>query len=219
MLKFPGRAEKPETRHVIQSSFASNYHGTGPFSYLLLAHWEQRRAHAAPASSSCSSATPGFPCSRRSHTEWMEPPEECAHKSRNVILLSAHPPSQWICARTHRRTPQVRACSNAGGRNSHYDFYLNVVNDLGTYYRKMADVSMKTENRLQQGVSGRKADSRYNQMWDHLKKQRTKAVGHVKVKDNIYLLQVFTFLTLCASVNMQTHKRCCFVGLNVLYWT
>lgn len=48
MLKFLCRWEKPETCHVVQSSFMSNYHGTGPFSYLLLAYWEERRAHALP---------------------------------------------------------------------------------------------------------------------------------------------------------------------------
>lgn len=42
------RKKKPETCHVVQSLFMSNYHGTGPFSYLLLAYWEERRAHALP---------------------------------------------------------------------------------------------------------------------------------------------------------------------------
>lgn len=67
------------------------------------------------------------PCSSRSHTEWMEPPEECGHKSRNVVLLSAKPPNQWTCAHTHRSTPQVRACLNAGGKKPYYyGLYFNL---------------------------------------------------------------------------------------------
>lgn len=71
-------------------------------------------AHTAPASSSfsCSSAAPGFPCSSRSHTEWVEPPEECGHKRRNVILLIANPPAP---SPNQRTCAQVRAFLNAGG--------------------------------------------------------------------------------------------------------
>lgn len=48
-----------------------------------------------------------LPLQQRSHTEWMEPPEECGHKRRNVILLSVTPstrPLRHTHAHTHRLT-------------------------------------------------------------------------------------------------------------------
>lgn len=115
VLKFFCRREKPETRQVVQSSFKSNYHGTGPFSNPLLAYWGEcwgpcSPMHTVPASSSCSSATPGL---SSSHTEWMEPPEECGHKRRNVIFAECYHPSTaqcthatngHLCQNTHTHT-------------------------------------------------------------------------------------------------------------------
>lgn len=107
--------KKPETCQVVQSSFMSNYHGTGPFSNPLLSYWEEcwgpcSPMHTVPASSSCSSATPDL---SSSHTEWMEPPEECGHKRRNVIFAECYHPSTtqcthatngYVCPQTHTHT-------------------------------------------------------------------------------------------------------------------
>lgn len=71
-----------------------------------------------------------LPLQQRSHTEWMEPPEECGHKRRNVILLSATPSTRPLRhtrahTQTHTEAPlQVQACSNAGGKKSYYDFFF-----------------------------------------------------------------------------------------------
>lgn len=73
------------------------------------------------APASCSSATPGFPCLSHSYIEWMESPQECGHKRRNVILLSATPQTNGR-VRTH--TPQVQACLNAGGRKLYWELFL-----------------------------------------------------------------------------------------------
>ena len=62
-----------------------------------------------------------FSCSLCSHTQRMEPPQECQHKRRNVILLSATPQTN---GRVRRSTPQVQACLNTGGKKSYYDFFF-----------------------------------------------------------------------------------------------
>lgn len=133
MLKFFCQWEKPETCQVVQSSFKSNYHGTGPFSDPLLAYWGEcwgpcSPMHTVPASSSCSSATAGL---SSSHTEWMEPPEECGHKRRNAIFAECYHPTTaqrthatntHLCPLiyTHRTTLQVWACLDDGAKEPYF---------------------------------------------------------------------------------------------------
>lgn len=138
MLKFLCQWEKPETCHVVQSSFMSNYHGTGPFSYLLLACWEECRAHALPCTqlqhpppapqqplaSSAAAAVTQNEWSRLRNVDtkggmsfcWELPP----------LPPHTHPTKPMdMCIRTHthRSTPQVQACLNTGGKKSYYDFF------------------------------------------------------------------------------------------------
>lgn len=71
----------------------------------LLAYWEEcwgpcSPMHTVPASSACSSATPDL---SSSHTEWMEPPEECGHKRRNGIFAECYHPSTAPCTHATNR--------------------------------------------------------------------------------------------------------------------
>lgn len=71
----------------------------------LLAYWEEcwgpcSPMHTVPASSACSSATPDL---SSSHTEWMEPPEECGHKRRNGISAECYHPSTAPCTHATNR--------------------------------------------------------------------------------------------------------------------
>lgn len=138
MVKFLCRREKPGTCHVVQSSFMSNYHGTGPFSYLLLAYWEECRAHALP----CTQLQHPPPAPQQplaspaaaavTQNEWssLRNVDTKGGMSFCWVLPPPLPPSQTNGhvhthnTHTHRSTPQVQACLNAGGKKSYYDFFF-----------------------------------------------------------------------------------------------
>lgn len=94
---------RPETCHVVQSSFMSNYRSTEPFSYPLWVRWEASRGHALPCTQ-LQHPPPAPPQQQQSQNEWSRLRNVDTKGGMSFCRVLLPPPDQRTRTHTHTHT-------------------------------------------------------------------------------------------------------------------